>query len=306
VDFASSDGTATTANNDYQAVSGTLIFAASQATAFVTVSVVGDTTFEADETFFVSLSNATGTIVDGTATGTILNDDKPLAADTRGELVHDSRETRDMDSISRFWRISQKAHSSYEVIVDALTGDLGPPELLRLSSDGTTVVQTGGSATGGSSRSMRFENAAGTDDDSQFIRVHSLGCVADCDVSDTFRIRSYDTTYRFPRFNNSASQITLLIIANPTDQAVTGTVWFNDASGALVGQSPVAIAARSTFVLNTATVVPTLGGTATFSNDASFGALTGKAVAVEPATGFTFDTAMTPRPASTKMIPRDN
>jgi hypothetical protein len=31
------------------------------------------------------------------------------------------------------------------------------------------------------------------------------------------------------------------------------------------------------------------------SNDGRYGSLAGKAVAVEPATGFTFDTAMTPR-----------
>ena len=65
-------------------------------------------------------------------------------------------------------------------------------------------------------------------------------------------------------------------------------------------------AAKNTFVLNTSTVVSGIGGTVTFSNDAPFGALAGKAVAVEPGTGFTFDTAMIPRPASTKMIPRDN
>ena len=36
--------------------------------------------------------------------------------------------------------------------------------------------------------------------------------------------------------------------------------------------------------------------TATISHDGSYGSVVGKAVAVEPATGFTFDTAMAPRP----------
>jgi hypothetical protein len=153
---------------------------------------------------------------------------------------------------------------------------------------------------------MRFENTGATDNNGEFIRVHSLGCEVDCDSSDTFRIRAYDTTYRFARFNNSATQITILLIANPTSDNVTGTLWYWDNAGNLAGQSPVTIAAKNTFVLNTSGVVSGIGGTVTFSNDAPFGALAGKAVAVEPGTGFTFDTAMVPRPASTKMIPRDN
>jgi hypothetical protein len=34
----------------------------------------------------------------------------------------------------------------------------------------------------------------------------------------------------------------------------------------------------------------------TLSHDGPYGSLAGKAVAVEPATGFTFDTALAPRP----------
>jgi hypothetical protein len=313
VDFTTADGTATTANNDYLPLSGTVVFGPNETIKNVTISVVGDTNFEPDETFFVSLSNATGgvVIVDGQGVGTILNDDKPLAVSTRDELVHDSRETRDLDTISRFWRISQKSHSSYEVIVDAVTGDIvgaGGPELLRVDSDGATVLQTGTSASGGSSKSLRFENAGAGDNDVQFIRVHSTGCVADCDTSDTFRIRAFDTTYRMSRFNNSATQITVVLVANPTDQPVTGTLWFYQGTGALLASQAVSIPPKATFVLNTSTIAALQGqgGSATFSNDAAFGALAGKAVAVEPATGFTFDTPMVPRTATTKMVPRDN
>jgi hypothetical protein len=48
--------------------------------------------------------------------------------------------------------------------------------------------------------------------------------------------------------------------------------------------------------LNTATVAPASSGSLTISHDGPFGALSGKAVAVEPATGFTFDTPLLPRP----------
>src|SRR5213079_2229750 len=74
--FVTADGTATVAGGDYQANSGTLNFAASQATATITVLVNGDTAVEPNETFTVNLSGATGaTITDGTGLGTITNDD---------------------------------------------------------------------------------------------------------------------------------------------------------------------------------------------------------------------------------------
>src|SRR5204863_93917 len=58
VQFATADGTATVANGDYAAQNGTLTFAAGTTTQTITISVVGDTTIEPDETFKVNLSNA--------------------------------------------------------------------------------------------------------------------------------------------------------------------------------------------------------------------------------------------------------
>ena len=76
VDFQTVDGTATVGDNDYQANSGTLNFAANETTKQITVVVNGDTTFETDEAFTVNLSGATNaTISDADGTGTIVNDD---------------------------------------------------------------------------------------------------------------------------------------------------------------------------------------------------------------------------------------
>src|SRR5439155_693458 len=76
VDLQTQDGTATIADNDYQANNGTLNFAASETTKQVTVLVNGDTTYETNEAFTVHLSNASGaTIGDADGTGTIVNDD---------------------------------------------------------------------------------------------------------------------------------------------------------------------------------------------------------------------------------------
>jgi hypothetical protein len=79
VNFATADGTATTADNDYRATSGTLSFAPGQTTATISVVVVGDKKQESNESFFVNLSGASNaTIADAQAIGTILDDDTPV------------------------------------------------------------------------------------------------------------------------------------------------------------------------------------------------------------------------------------
>jgi len=77
VNYATSDGTATAADGDYVAASGTLVFAANDTTKTFAVTINGDTKVESSETFNVTLSNATGgaTISDGSGIGTIVNDD---------------------------------------------------------------------------------------------------------------------------------------------------------------------------------------------------------------------------------------
>jgi uncharacterized protein (UPF0303 family) len=76
VDYATADASATIANGDYAGTSGTLSIPPKTASATITVTVNGDTRFESDETFTVSLSNAVNaSIADGQAVGTISNDD---------------------------------------------------------------------------------------------------------------------------------------------------------------------------------------------------------------------------------------
>ncbi|MEA2439983.1 MAG: hypothetical protein QOH76_1407 [Thermoleophilaceae bacterium] len=75
VDYDTNDGSALAAS-DYNTSTGTLTFAPGQTSKSVSVEINGDRTFEADETFTVKLSNASGApISSGTGTGTIVNDD---------------------------------------------------------------------------------------------------------------------------------------------------------------------------------------------------------------------------------------
>jgi uncharacterized protein (TIGR03437 family) len=78
-DIATQDGTATAANNDYLArtLTGQAIAAGQQTYAF-DITVNGDTEIEANETFFVNVTNVSGaTVLDGQGVGTIQNDDSP-------------------------------------------------------------------------------------------------------------------------------------------------------------------------------------------------------------------------------------
>ena len=76
VDPTAADEAAATPGLDYTAVSDTVAFAARATSATVTVPLLGDSFDEHTETFWLRLSSPTAaTIVDGTATGTITDDD---------------------------------------------------------------------------------------------------------------------------------------------------------------------------------------------------------------------------------------
>ncbi len=75
IEYATADGTAT-AGSDYVAGNGTLTIAEGSTSVAFSVTVNGDTTTEADETFFVNIVSATGaSVADGQGLGTIQNDD---------------------------------------------------------------------------------------------------------------------------------------------------------------------------------------------------------------------------------------
>lgn len=83
VDYATADGTAVVGGqsaaggNDYASTNGTLTFAAGETSKTVSITVHGDDTDEADETFELDLSNAStaAVIADAQGVGTITDDD---------------------------------------------------------------------------------------------------------------------------------------------------------------------------------------------------------------------------------------
>ncbi len=302
VNYATADGTATVGNNDYQAASGTLTFAPGQTARALTVSVVGDVAVEPDETFFVNLSalSGGGTITDAQGDGLILNDD---GLGEISELTHGYLGRRTLASTAGqekrdVYRLVQKPQSSYEVVVDEVSGDLSPLNLERVAAGGTAVLQPSLPAGVGFARSLRWENTRATEEPTETVRVRSGGCLTDCGAEDVYRIRAYETTLSVPRFNNVGSQVTVLILQNPTDATIDSTAYFWDASGNPLAQQAIAVPARNVVVTVTTTITGLVGtsGSITISHNGRHGELSGKTVALEPSTGFSFDSPMIVRP----------
>jgi hypothetical protein len=114
------------------------------------------------------------------------------------------------------------------------------------------------------------------------------------DAGDRYDVAFYDTTLFVPRWNNTATQTTILLLQNATNITVTGTITFHNATGAVLGTAAVSVPPLGLQVLPTTTVPGLAGesGSAEIAQLGGYGALTGKAVALEPATGFTFDTSI--------------
>jgi hypothetical protein len=116
--------------------------------------------------------------------------------------------------------------------------------------------------------------------------------------ADQYDIVFRDTTYTVPRFNNSASQFTILMVQNTTDRVVNVTAQLFDEAGALITTYGTNVAPRGLWLQPTAAAPAAQGrsGSVLITHDGPYGALAGKAVALEPATGFTFDTTIAPMP----------
>jgi uncharacterized repeat protein (TIGR01451 family) len=297
-------GTATE-GTDFAAVSGTLSFAPG-ATSLppVVVPVLGDTADEPNETFQLALADPVDALPgSGAGTGRILDDDG--AAITLLPLRHGIVRHHDLAPVGGvaardLYLLESSPRSSYEVVVDAASGDVGRgqgPALERLAPDLTDVLQDSTAVGVGPSRSLRLENAAATPRE-DYVGVRSASCDTSCGADDTYRVRAWETTLAGARFNNAGNQTTVLVLHNPTATSVSGHVWLWRGNGLLVGSLPFALVPHQTLVQNTAGVSGAAGvtGSVTVSHDGPYAGLVGKTVALEPTTGFSFDTPLTSRP----------
>lgn len=302
VGFATTNGTAE-GPGDFVATSGTLSFPAGETVRSVEVSIVRDLQDEADEAFAIGLSGPTNaTLGDASAAGIIRDDDTAVQQELShgsswtGSLASHPGPAPDVDA----YAIAQAPGSSYEVLVDMASGDLGTtgPVLERFDPATSAVVQASAPIGIGHGRVLRWQNLSTAVVAGEQVRVRSGQCTTDCGTDDQYRLRLLETTLRVPRFNNVGSQVTVVQVQNTTNRAVEATLWFWAADGAPLGSHPLTLAPLGSETVNTS-ALPGLsgqGGSLTISSDAPYGGLVGKSAALEPATGLVFETAIEPRP----------
>ncbi|PYP39676.1 MAG: hypothetical protein DMD43_10350, partial [Gemmatimonadetes bacterium] len=240
------------------------------------------------------------TITDGQGVCTIIDDDGGPGDIVVSELFHGFRELEDLAGVggaanSDYYVLAQMPASSYEVLVDSTSGDIGPTLDVQRIGPGGSVLQSSLPTGVGFSRSLRWINPTPDVITNETIRVRSAGCGTDCGADDVYMIRAFETTYSIPRFNNSGTQITVILLQNPTNYAISGTAIFWDSNGTATAPLPFTLVPKQVLVFNTAVVAPGLSGSVTVMHDGRYGDLSGKTVALEPATGFSFDSPMLPR-----------
>lgn len=240
--------------------------------------------------------------------GTLCDDDG--AASTCNELVHGTLQTgHDLEGPSgspdQDWAVVQtRAGHSYEarvrsntVLWDGPTCLNGCSRMDRVDAGGTILTAGtypgAGVGAGGVFRStvvVRWQAAAA---EKQYLRVIGFPSTGET-AADQYDLEFLDTTGFIPRFNNTASQVTVLLIQNTTTDLVTGSIRFHNAAGDLVHTAALSVTANGLQVLNTAGVsaLAGLSGSVSIAHNGGYGGLAGKAVALEPETGFTFDTAL--------------
>jgi hypothetical protein len=124
VNYATADNTAG-APADYQAANGTLTFDPNQTSRTFSVAVVGDVSHEADETFFVNLSGATGaTIADTQGLGTILDDDPEGGRISLSAATYTTPEGSGSTTIT----VDRTGDTTRAATVDYTTSDLSASE----------------------------------------------------------------------------------------------------------------------------------------------------------------------------------
>ncbi len=126
--WATSDNTATVADNDYEAGSGTVTIPAGTTSGSVSVNVVGDVTFESNESFGVTLSApSNATLGNAVATGTITNDD--------------AMPTLSVDDVTHLEGNSGTTLHQFTVSLSAASGVLASVDIA--TADGTAIVADG-------------------------------------------------------------------------------------------------------------------------------------------------------------------
>ena len=215
------------------------------------------------------------------------------------EQIHDLAYLLGIQLADQDWYlVASHAFSSYQAVIDGMTGDLdlASTNMQRLDASGSIVLGNALVTDFGGNLSLDWQQGDVASPVASYVRVQGPACGTSCNSFDTYRMRFYETTYTIPRFNNSGTQATVLLVQNATDRTCDVTYYFLAATGSLISASASQLTTRELEVIPTTSVAANQSGSVRIAHTCGFGGLSGKAVALEPATGFTFDTQMVHRP----------
>jgi glucose/arabinose dehydrogenase len=148
VSYATSNGTAV-APGDFSARAGSLTFSGATTAQTVSVPIVGDTTVEPNESFTMTLSNPVGaTLLDGSATGTITNDDAaPIPTLSIGDVTIAEGNSGTTNAVITVTLSAQPGATPVTVTYATANGTAVAPGDFTVTTgsltfSGTTTVQT--------------------------------------------------------------------------------------------------------------------------------------------------------------------
>jgi len=241
--------------------------------------------------------------------GGLTNDDGPggNGSDTN-VLVHGVSQTHDLEGSvavpDQDWMlVPTTARHSYEArlinisAVASYGSCAGCMQVSRVNAAGTILTAQSNPLGSNGAVSVRW-TAPTTIQSGEYIRVRGDNAFAASTVNDQYTIEFFDTTVFGARFNNNSTMVTVVLLQNLTRSVLTGNAHFYNAAGSLLHSENVNVPVQGLQLINTPTIAALIGqsGSLAITHSGGYGGLSGKAMSLEPATGFAFDTPLVSLP----------
>ena len=269
VNYATANGSATTADNDYVAASGTLTFAPSAPTQTIGITVRGDTLVESNETFLVNLSNAINAVIgDAQGVGTIVTNEVP-ACTTCPAVTVQSTSVNPGGTIS--FQVSNGPGNTIDWVALHATGANDQTYLQWQFLSGSQSPPS----TGRTSASLQF--TAPQTPGTYNIRFYANGGYTKLATSETINVGVSQSTLTIndvsiTEGNGGSANVTFTVTASPVNSSQTVTVNYATANGTATTADSDYVAASGTLTfppsVGTQTfTVPVIGDTAVEPNE---------------------------------------
>jgi len=213
------DGTATIGNGDYVALTNVpFSISGGASTASITVTVIGDNTFENNEIFYVDLSKFTGpassdvTITNSTGVGTIINDDTLLLI---GGYIYQAQGKQNLVIGTSSGVLS---NANENLCCGTLTLVTPPKGTLTLMSDGSFTYNSNSFCSGQDSFVYQYTANGQTKTATAYIVVNN--CPKDSHGA-VYAFTYLPTYFAWNLTSPYTNQSLTLIVRNPTTGAIS-------------------------------------------------------------------------------------